>query len=109
LNASFQAFKGNTYRLVSSAIYLSDLDVYAPTERSSMQFFSPYTNISIGANKFFQFSNKLNGLVFINVSNVFDFKNENSITYDFDYSAYDHNLLTRRSLYAGIIFNFVND
>jgi len=109
LNASFQAFKGNTYRLVNSTIYLSDLDVYAPTERSSIQFFSPYANISIGASKLFQFSNKLNGLIFINVSNVFDFKNENSITYDFDYSAYDHNLLTRRSLYAGIIFNFVND
>ncbi len=109
LNASFQAFKGNTFRLVNSTSYRSDLDVYAPMELSSMQFFSPYKNISLGASKLFQFSNNLNGLVFINVSNVFDFENENSISYDFDYSAYDRNLLTRRSIYAGIIFNFVND
>ena len=38
-NASFQVFKGNTYRLINSANYLSSLEVYAPQERSMPRFF----------------------------------------------------------------------
>ncbi|BDD16249.1 hypothetical protein MATR_30740 [Marivirga tractuosa] len=109
LNASFQAFRGNTFQLVNGAQFISSLDVYAPHAQSSPNFFKPYTNFSIGASKLFQLSSKLNGLVFINMANVFDFKNENSISYNYDYSNYNSNYLTRRSLYAGIIFNIVND
>ncbi|SMG29692.1 TonB-dependent Receptor Plug Domain [Marivirga sericea] len=109
LNASFQVFKGNTFQLVNSAQFISSLEVFAPQELSSPNFFNPYRNFSMGASKLFQLSSKLNGLVFINVDNVFDFKNENSISYNYDYSKYNSNYLTRRSLYAGIIFNLVND
>ncbi|WKV13887.1 carboxypeptidase-like regulatory domain-containing protein [Marivirga harenae] len=108
-NASFQIFKGNTYRLVNSADYFSDLEVYVPQTRTSPIFFDPYMNFTLGVSRLFQFSQKFNGLFFINVANVFDFKNENSISYNYDYSNYQSNYLTRRSIYAGIIFNFVND
>jgi len=109
LNASFQAYKGNTYRLVTSTNYFSDLEVYAPQEHSSSIFFEPYKNFSLGASKLFQLSEKLSGVFFINVANVFDIKNKNSISYNYDYSRYNDQHLTRRSLYAGIILNFVND
>jgi len=109
LNASFQAFKGSTFQLVTSARYISSLEVYAPQAQSLPNFFKPYSNFSLGANKLFQLSSKLNGILFINVANVFDFKNENSISYNYDYSSYSSNYLTRRSLYAGVIFNLVYD
>jgi hypothetical protein len=108
-NASLQANKGNTFRLVNSAQYLSNLQVYAPQEHSEPKFFNPYTNVSIGLSKSFQLSEKLNGLFFMNVENIFDFKNKNSISYNYDYSIYSDNYLTRRSIYAGILFNFVNE
>jgi hypothetical protein len=109
LNASLQVFKGYTYRLVNSVNYFSELEVYSPQEHSIPKFFKPYMNFSLGASKLFQFSENLSGICFINVANVFDIKNRNSISYNHDYSAYDGLYLTRRSLYAGVLLNLVND
>jgi hypothetical protein len=108
-NASFQTFKGNSYKLVNATSYRSEIDVFAPEQHSAINFFDPYTNLSFGASKLLQFSEKLNGLVFLNVANVFDFRNETSLSYNRDYSNYTSNYLTRRSVYAGLIFNLVND
>jgi hypothetical protein len=107
-NLSFQTFNGKPYRLVNSISYRSELNVFAPLERSQVRFFDPYTNVSLGVSKLLQFSEKLNGLVFLNISNVFDFKNATSVSYNRDYSNYTCNYLTRRSVYAGILFNFVS-
>lgn len=109
LNLSFQSFKGNSYRLVETVVYRSELNVFAPQQFSELRFFDPYKNVSLGVSKMFQFSEKLNGIFFMNMANIFDFKNENSLTYNEDYSAYNSNFLTRRSLYAGVILNFVSN
>lgn len=107
VNASYQSFTGAASPLITNASFNNELDVYAPFASDQMISFSPYNNLSLGINKLFKLGGKANGIAFISVNNLVDTKNTYDITYNFNYTDYQKAHLTRRSIYAGIIFNFI--
>ncbi|MFT4739460.1 MAG: hypothetical protein ACI9L9_000233, partial [Marivirga sp.] len=48
----------------------------------------------------------VNGILFITFNILLDIKNKSTINDNFDYSQFDNNYLSRRSLYAGVVLNF---
>lgn len=109
VNASYQSFTGASSPLISNASFNNELDVYAPFASDQRISFNPYSNLSIGLNKLFSLGEKANGIAFISASNILDSKNTHDITYNFNYTTYEKAHLTRRSIYAGIIFNFIKN
>ncbi|MBK6263576.1 TonB-dependent receptor [Marivirga sp. S37H4] len=108
VNASYQSFRGDEVSLITSALFNNDLNVFNPANPKTSLAFNPYHNFSMGVNRLFSLGEKANGIIFLSMANLFDVKNSHSLTYNFDYTAYDRNYLSRRSIYAGIVLNFIN-
>ncbi len=107
-NATYQTFKGNEVDFITSALFNNNLKVFQPEDPTTRKSFNPYANFSLGINKLFQLNEGANGIFFISVTNIFDRKNTLSLNYNYDYSNYTTNLLTRRSIYTGLVLNFIS-
>ena len=107
LTGIFQTYRGLPFRQVNSASFNETLEVYEPDFDMQSSYFSPYHNLSFTINRLIQFSDKLSGIGFLTINNIYDAKNERSLDYNFNYQRFTENYLTRRSIYAGIILNFV--
>ncbi len=106
-NATYQTFKGNVIDLITTASFNNDLKVYQPADPTNQLYLNPYANFSLSINKLFMLNEYVNGVFFVTVANLFNKNNTLNISYDYDYSSYTSNFLTRRSIYAGFVINFI--
>jgi hypothetical protein len=105
-NLSYQAFKGDTVQIITTAAFQNELAVYQPNlTQLDVNQFNPYQNLSLSINKLYNFRT-VNGILFITFNNLLDIKNNSTINYNFDYSQFNNNYLSRRSFYAGVVLNF---
>ncbi|MFQ3215179.1 MAG: hypothetical protein ACI9XJ_000830 [Marivirga sp.] len=105
-NHSYQAFKRDTVQIITSAVFQDDLAVYQPKlSQLDVKQFNPHQNLSLSINRLYNFRT-VNGILFITFNILLDIKNKSTINDNFDYSQFDNNYLSRRSLYAGVVLNF---
>ncbi len=93
----YQAYRGLSYFMLQQATFNNELSLYEPQFASQASFFAPYQNFSLSINRLIQFTDKLSGIAFATVSNLWDQKNTVSLNYSFNYQSQTENYLTRRS------------
>jgi hypothetical protein len=108
LNATYQAFSGAAYNTVQHAAFRPSLDVFEPSYANDINYYAPYQNMSMSISKLFSWGEHMSGVLFTNISNVWDQKNINSREYNPQYSDYQELYFTRRSIYIGIVLNFIH-
>lgn len=100
---------GTRYQPVVAATFDQSLDAFEPQLAgfSAREQLSPYRLIDLSISRLFPISEELAVVAFGNVSNVVDFQNVRTISYNRDYSLTSDQLFNRRTLYFGVIINFL--
>lgn len=106
IESTLVARGGTTIDEVNSATYSNELDVYEPSFSENTTRLSPYSNIGLSVSKVFTISEEMNIIAFASLNNVFDERNVRSLSYNFDYTANEENLYSRRTGYLGVVINF---
>lgn len=109
LGSRFIFRPGTRYQPVISAVLDGTLDAYEPQYAGigARERLTPYRLIDLNVSRLFPLSEDLTIIAFGNVSNVVDFQNVRELSYNRDYSATDEELFNRRTIYFGVIFNFL--
>lgn len=99
---------GTYFEPISSTSYRADLEVFEPHffERPQGTRYPDYKVVDLSVSKLIPISEQLTMVVFGNTSNVLDFKNIRTYSYNFDYSNRRQNLFGRRIVYVGCVLNF---
>ena len=100
---------GKVSRTVNDAFFRPDLDVYEPTfaDLDQRERLSNYYIADANISRIIPVSDKLSIVAFGNVSNFMDFKNVRSYRYTFDYQDRSPQYFSRRSVYFGVVLNFL--
>lgn len=101
--------QGIRYQPVIAATLDETLEAFEPQYAGldSRVHLTPYRLIDLNVSKLIPISEDLTIIAFGNVSNVVDFQNIREISYNRDYSATTDQLFNRRTVYFGVIFNFL--
>lgn len=100
--------QGTPFRPVVSATFNENLNSFEPqfAELDRQERRGNYRQINLAISKLHAISEKLTIIYFASFSNIFDFKNERSLIYNFDYSSSTSEYFSRRSFYIGASINF---
>lgn len=100
---------GTRYQPVIAATFDDNLDAFEPQYAGldAREHLTPYRLIDLNVSRLFPISEDLTIIAFGNVSNVVDFQNVREIAYNRDYTATTDQLFNRRTIYFGVIFNFL--
>ncbi|NQU81456.1 MAG: carboxypeptidase-like regulatory domain-containing protein [Bacteroidetes bacterium] len=100
--------QGTYYRPVTGSDYIGELDVYEPlfTGQDHMIRYPGYMKLDLSISKMWILSPKTNIITFMNISNILNKKNVRDLTYNADYSSFNYDYYSKRTLYFGGIINF---
>jgi len=106
LTSNFSFREGIPFLPVEQSTYHEGLDAYQPTFSSEQARKGRYQNLDLSISKQLGISEDVSMIIFASVSNVFDFKNERDKNYNEDYSQFELSYFSRRTVFAGAVFNF---
>ncbi len=100
---------GTRYQPVTDATFDETLNAFEPQYAglSNREHLTPYRLIDLNVSRLFPISEDLTIIAFGNISNVVDFQNVRELSYNRDYTATSEQLFNRRTIYFGVIFNFL--
>jgi len=104
LGGRFLQRQGAFYQQVSSSVFQSDLGAYQPifSSRSDQERLPYYQIIDCNVSRIFSLSGNINGVAFVNMSNILNRENIRNFTYNEDYSSRISQLFSQRTVYFGV-------
>ncbi len=100
---------GTRYQPVIASIFDDEVNAFEPqyASLSERERHTPYRLIDLNISRIFPVSEDLAVVAFASMSNVVDFQNTRTITYNRDYTITNEQLFNRRTVYFGVILNFL--
>ena len=107
LSVAFIARPGNFYTPISGAIFDTTTSFYVPNFEDSYNSaqYDAYQRLDFSFSKMIGFK-KMTVLTFLNLNNVFNWKNPQTIVYNRDYSATYFDNYQLRTVYAGVVWQW---
>ncbi|MEM6524314.1 MAG: TonB-dependent receptor [Bacteroidota bacterium] len=108
INSTFAFRDGVYYRPLAGTRFDESLDVYEPifAQRVDQERLDGYGIMDLSITRLIPVSEKLNIIAFGTLSNVLNKENVRGFTYSFDYTEIEEQLLSRRTMYFGVVLNF---
>ena len=101
------AWQGSRYTPVTGSAFRQNLNNYQPAFDQNLygRQYNPYNRLDLSFSKFILFKPG-NLLLYFNVNNILNRKNQRQITYNQDYTAHSFDFYMLRTLYFGAVRNF---
>ena len=108
VTSNFLWRQGTFFLPIENSEFRAELNAFEPifTSLDDQQRLDSYRIVDLAISKMHPISEKLVIIYFASLNNVFDFKNQRSLTYNFDYTETSENYFSRRSVYFGASLNF---
>ncbi len=108
ITTNFSMRQGIPYLPVVDASYDEALDAFRPTYAPLEKLLrrGRYQIFDLSVSKQLAITEDISTIIFASISNVFDFKNERGRSFIRDYSAFELTYFSRRTIFAGAVFNF---
>lgn len=100
---------GTRYQPVVATAWVEGLEAFEPQYASvtEQDRLTPYRLIDLNLSRLIPISEELTLITFLSASNIVDFKNVRTLAYNQDYTIETEQLFNRRTVYFGVVFNFL--
>ncbi|MEO1049132.1 MAG: TonB-dependent receptor [Bacteroidota bacterium] len=108
ISSRFIFREGTLFSGLENAAFRDDLNVSEPSfaPLNERMRYRAYRAVDLNLSKLFPVNEGLTIVAFASMSNVFNFKNVRSLSYNFDYTASQENFFNLRTSYFGAVLNF---